>query len=110
MAWPTWVSNVTNFSHLALTFASSANFYIYFVMHSQSLRTRISSAARTFWNVFRKTPDDNVGSQKQVSHVFLSARMSSPIDVRRVQVVMSNKEKDWKRAAVGAGQLECLGN
>ena len=80
MAWPTWVSNITNFSHLALTFASSANFFIYFAMHSQSLRTRISSAARMFWNLFQKTPDDDVGSQKQVSHV--SARMSSPIDVR----------------------------
>jgi hypothetical protein len=46
ITWPIWVSNVTNLSHLALTFASSANFFIYFAMHSQNLRGWVAAVDR----------------------------------------------------------------
>ena len=36
--WPAWLSRLTNISHFLLTFACSANFYIYFAKHSQRVQ------------------------------------------------------------------------
>ena len=44
--WPDWVEIFTNVSHLATTFNSSVNFYIYFAKHWRIiLRRRRSGAA-----------------------------------------------------------------
>ncbi|TRY71961.1 hypothetical protein TCAL_14087 [Tigriopus californicus] len=38
LAWPSWISRVTNISHFLLAFACSANFYIYYAKHGSVLK------------------------------------------------------------------------
>ena len=38
--WPDWISHVTSLSHFLLTFACSANFFIYYAKHGQAFSGR----------------------------------------------------------------------
>ena len=45
--WPTWVYRTQNISHFLLTFACSANFYIYFAKHSQRVQRLLGRKKRS---------------------------------------------------------------
>jgi len=57
-AWPPWLETVTTCSHLALTAASSATFYIYYAMYEyQAVEQRVVG----FW----RTPTRILGRQQR---------------------------------------------
>ena len=60
--WPSWVSRTTNISHFLLTFACSANFYIYFAKHSQKMQ-RLVNFRKWFSKPAIQEADDEDGDE-----------------------------------------------
>ena len=65
--WPMWVSRITNISHFLLTFACSANFYIYFAKHSQRVQ-RLFKFRKWFRGIRRGGGPGSLGGSGHRSH------------------------------------------
>ena len=52
--WPNWVELISNFSHLAIVFNSSVNFYIYFAKH---------------WRAILNIPESRASNQTELTRI-----------------------------------------
>lgn len=71
--WPDWVSKLANVSHFLLTFACSANFYIYFAKHSQKMQKLMK-----FRKWFSKQPVQEPETEAQSTHFLGVAAAATP--------------------------------